>query len=52
MEQVLLTILGLVAIKSVFVGSAFSFPKWFKYGKEYTEWYFNQPEFKPKEGAK
>lgn len=35
----------LAFIKSVVVGSEFSFWKWIKYGKLYTHWYFNRPEF-------
>ena len=36
-----------VAAKALIIGSDFSFPKWFKYGKQYTKWYFNRPVFKP-----
>lgn len=38
-------IMGLVAIKALSVGSDFSLYLWFKYGKKYTKWYFNRPQF-------
>jgi hypothetical protein len=44
--SVLKILLLLVFIKSLTVGSDFSFVKWIKYKKQYTYWYFNRPVFK------
>ena len=42
-------ILLAIVLKSLTVGSNFSFHLWLKYKKEYTDWYFNRPTFKAKE---
>lgn len=39
----------LVCIKAIFIGSDFSIRTWLKYGKEYSDWYDNRPEFVPRE---
>lgn len=31
-----------VSLKSITIGSDFSFYSWFKYGKRYTDWYFDK----------
>ena len=43
---ILISLIMLSAIKSVIVGSDFSFANWFKYGKLYTRWYNSRPTFK------
>ena len=40
-------LLWFVAFKAITIGSDFSFYDWFVFGKRYTDWYFNRPEFKP-----
>jgi len=35
-------ILALVALKAITIGSDFNFWYWIKWGKIYTEWYFNK----------
>jgi hypothetical protein len=47
-EIILIIFLGLNFIKAVIIGSDFNFYYWFKYGKHYTDWYFNKDEYKPK----
>lgn len=39
------SILLLVFLKSIFIGSEFSFYYWIKYGKKYTNWYSKRPTF-------
>lgn len=41
--------LALIALKSLTIGSEFSFYKWFKYKSHYTYWYFNRSEYNPSE---
>ena len=45
MESVLTVIAAIVALKAVSIGSEFSVYFWFKYGKNYTKWYFNREQF-------
>lgn len=47
MRDVMLAVFGLLALKSMLVGSEFSFYKWVKYGRRYTTWYFNRSDFDP-----
>jgi hypothetical protein len=42
-----LILLIVVLIKSVLIGSNFSFNLWLKHGKKYLTWYRNREEFKP-----
>jgi hypothetical protein len=37
-------------IKGITIGSEFNFLYWYKYGKKYTKWYFDRPEF-PKDSG-
>ena len=32
-------------LKSIIIGSDFSFYWWIKDGKKYTNWYFNRPDY-------
>ena len=48
MQTLVIVTTFLVAFKAMTIGSEFSFIHWFKYGREYTGWYFNRPEFKPR----
>ena len=52
MIYALIFVLLLNWFKSILVGSDFNFYHWYKYGKEYTDWYFFRPEFKPKKEIK
>jgi hypothetical protein len=36
----------LIVLKSITIGSDFNFILWFKYKKQYTDWYNNRPKFK------
>lgn len=47
-HSIVIIILILVFMKSITVGSAFSFHLWYHFGKEYTKWYFdsNRIDFK------
>ena len=49
MIEVLLSIsqvwVGLVALKAIFIGSDFNFSHWFKYAKEYWNWYSSRETF-------
>lgn len=36
-----------IAAKAICLGSDFSFINWIRYGKKYTSWYWNRPEFDP-----
>lgn len=47
-EIILFVGFGLVYLKAITIGSEFNFYYWFKYKKEYTDWYFNRDEFNPK----
>jgi len=40
-------IVVMVFMKSLLVGSDFSFHYWFKYGDKYKKWYFSRPKFNP-----
>ena len=39
-------VLMIVGFKAMMVGSEFNFWYWFKYGKRYTQWMKDRPEFK------
>lgn len=41
MGTILIVLLVVVAVKSLTIGSEFNFYYWYKYGKKYTDWYFN-----------
>ena len=41
-------IVALVALKAIIIGSDFNFFYWFKYKRNYWDWYNNREEFKPK----
>lgn len=45
MEYIITVVFALIAIKSILVGSEFSFAYWAKYGKTYTNWYFSKETF-------
>jgi hypothetical protein len=45
--QLVFSSMSLLVLKALFIGSDFSFVNWYKYGKKYTDWYFNREEFKP-----
>ena len=47
-NTILLVLIG-ITIKSLTVGSEFSFYLWFKHGKKYTHWYNNRPKFDAKD---
>lgn len=50
MEIALYIVLTLVWLKSIFIGSKFSFYHWIKYGKDYLSWYdknITRAEYKP-----
>ena len=50
MEKAVEVVILLVFLKSITVGSSFSFNLWIKYGKEYSDWYFDYENRKfPKE---
>ena len=38
-------IISLYFLKSVIIGSDFSFSYWIKYKKNYTKWYFNRETY-------
>jgi len=42
-----LLIFGIVYLKAMIIGSDFNFAHWWKYGKHYTRWYNNRPQFDP-----
>lgn len=44
-ENLLSYVIYLIALKSVCIGSEFSFHKWIKHGKLYTSWYHNRETF-------
>ncbi len=35
-----------LVMKSIFVGSEFSFYSWAKHNRKYTDWYFNKEQWK------
>lgn len=39
---VVLVTLSLLAIKTLTIGSDFDFISWFRWGHEYTRWYFHR----------
>lgn len=47
MEKIALTLLTLVALKAIIIGSDFSLPKWIKYGKKYIKQYNDWQRTKP-----
>ena len=49
-SQILTVIVGLIALKSMIIGSDFNFSYWIKDGKNYTEWYKNRPKYKGEGG--
>lgn len=40
------SVLYLIFLKSVTIGSEFNFWYWIKYGKKYMEWYSNKETFR------
>lgn len=40
-------VLAPVYLKAMIIGSDFNFGHWWKYGKHYTRWYNNRPQFDP-----
>ena len=47
MEKIAFTLLTLVALKAIIIGSDFSFPKWIKRGKQYIKQYDDWQRMKP-----
>jgi len=43
--SLLTTLLFIIALKALFVGSDFNLYFWLKYGTEYLNWYFSRPSF-------
>lgn len=44
---VMQSIVIIVFMKSIIIGSEFNFLNWIKFRKKYTNWYFNREQFKP-----
>lgn len=45
LTSVMKVVIYLVFFKAVFIGSDFSFIKWFRFGRRYLTWYRNRPKF-------
>lgn len=45
MENLGIALIAIIALKSLVIGSDFSFHKWFKHGTLYLHYYNNRPSF-------